>query len=163
MNQYPSAIIEKAKKQEKLLQAHAAGKTLAQARAIVGITKMRVKEANRLQRKYEAGSSTWEALLDGRFGHDIKANSAFERLYIQISDNGAFSGTTDAAQSRVSIGQYIGKRLCTKPISWRRTDNYLHRLACQHTHALSSFIVEGEWQTVFDDASREAVYARWRN
>jgi transposase len=82
MNKYPSAVIEKAKKQEKLLQARAAGKTLAQARAIAGIAAMTVKEANRLQRKYEAGGRTWEALLDGRFGHDIKANSAIkEWLY----------------------------------------------------------------------------------
>ncbi len=82
MNQYPPAVIEKAKKQEKLLQARAAGKTLAQARVIASIAKMTVKEANRLQRKYKAGGSTWKALLDGRFGHDIKANSAIkEWLY----------------------------------------------------------------------------------
>jgi len=78
MNKYLPAVIEKAKKQEKLLQARAAGKPLAQARAIAGIATMKVKEANRLQRKYKAGGSTWEALLDGRFGHDIKANSAIK-------------------------------------------------------------------------------------
>ncbi len=78
MNEYLPAVIEKAKKQEMLLQARAAGKTLAQARAIAGIATMTVKEANRLQRKYKAGGSTWEALLDGRFGHDIKANSAIK-------------------------------------------------------------------------------------
>ena len=37
MNKYPPAVIEKAKNQEKLLQARAADKTLAQARAIAGI------------------------------------------------------------------------------------------------------------------------------
>jgi len=79
---YPPAVIDKAKKQEKLLQARAAGKTLAEARAISGIAAMTVREANRLQRKYEAGGRTWQALLDGRFGHDIKANSALkEWLY----------------------------------------------------------------------------------
>lgn len=78
MNKYLPAVIEKAKKQENLLQARAAGKTLAQARAIAGLATMTVKEANRLQRKYAAGGSTWEALLDGRFGHDIKANSAIK-------------------------------------------------------------------------------------
>ncbi len=78
MNKYSPAVIEKAKKQEKLLQARAAGKTLAQARTIADIATMTVKEANRLQRKYKAGGSTWEALLDGRFGHDIKANSAIK-------------------------------------------------------------------------------------
>ncbi len=51
---------------------------MAQGRAIAGIATMTVKEANRLQRKYEAGGSTWEALRDGRFGHDIKANSAIK-------------------------------------------------------------------------------------
>lgn len=80
--EYPPAVIDKAKKQEKLLQARAAGKTLAEARAISGIANMTVKEANRLQRKYEAGGRTWKALLDGRFGRDIKANSAIkEWLY----------------------------------------------------------------------------------
>ena len=78
MNKYPPAVIEKAKNQEKLLQARAADKTLAQAGAIAGIAVMTVKEVNRLQRKYEAGGRTWKALLDGRFGHDIKANSAIK-------------------------------------------------------------------------------------
>lgn len=80
--EYPQAVIDKAKKREKLLQARAAGKSLAEARAISGIAAMTVREANRLQRKYEAGGRTWQALLDGRFGHDIKANSALkEWLY----------------------------------------------------------------------------------
>jgi transposase len=79
---YPPAVIDKAKKQEKLLQTRAAGKSLAEARAISGIAAMTVREANRLQRKYEAGGRTWQGLLDGRFGHDIKANSALkEWLY----------------------------------------------------------------------------------
>ncbi|MCP5098337.1 MAG: hypothetical protein GY943_22540 [Chloroflexi bacterium] len=78
MNKYPPAVIEKAKKQEKLLQARAAGNSLAKACAMADIAKITVKEAKRLQRKYEAGDSTWKALLDGRFGHDIKANSAIK-------------------------------------------------------------------------------------
>jgi len=41
--------------------------------------------------------------------------------------------------------------------------HYLSILSRQHSHALSSFIMEGRWQTVIDDADREAVYARWRN
>ena len=41
--------------------------------------------------------------------------------------------------------------------------HYLSILSGQHSHALSSFIIEGEWQTVIDDAHREAVYAHWRN
>ncbi len=41
--------------------------------------------------------------------------------------------------------------------------HYLSILSRQHSHALSSFVIEGEWQTVIDDADREAVYARWRN
>jgi len=88
VNKYPPAVIKKAKKQEKLLQARAAGKTLAQARAAAGIAAMKVKEANRLQRKYEAGGRTWEALLDRRFGHDVKANSAIkEWLYERKRQN----------------------------------------------------------------------------
>ena len=41
--------------------------------------------------------------------------------------------------------------------------HYLSILSRQHSHALSSFTIEGQWQTVIDDDSREAVYARWRN
>ena len=41
--------------------------------------------------------------------------------------------------------------------------HYLSILSRQHSHALSAFVIEGEWQTVIDDDNREAVYARWHN
>lgn len=105
MNKYPPAVIKKAKKQEKLLQARAAGKTLAQARAVAGIAVMKVKEANRLQRKYEAGGRTWEALLDRRFGHDIKANSAIkEWLYERKRQNPTIRANQLAEEIKEKFG-----------------------------------------------------------
>lgn len=34
------------------------------------------KQLKGLQKKYRAGGQRWQALLDGRYGHPIKANSA---------------------------------------------------------------------------------------
>ena len=78
---YPTAVIEKAKRMEKLLQRVAEGESLAQACADLAVS----VDDNRLaalQAKYEEGGRTWEALLDGRFGHKQKAHSALlEWLY----------------------------------------------------------------------------------
>lgn len=41
--------------------------------------------------------------------------------------------------------------------------HYLSILSRQHNYPLSSFVMAGEWQTVIDDNSREAVYAQWRH
>jgi hypothetical protein len=68
-------VIEKAKRMEKLLQRVAAGESLAQACADLGVS-VDEKRLAALQAKYEKGGRTWEALLDGRFGHKQKAHSA---------------------------------------------------------------------------------------
>jgi transposase len=78
---YPTAVIEKAKRMEKLLQRVAEGESLAQVCADLEVS----VDGNRLaalQTKYEKGGRTWQALLDGRFGHEQKAHSALlEWLY----------------------------------------------------------------------------------
>jgi len=78
---YPKAVIEKAKRKEKLLQRIAEGEALEQVCADLSVS---VSE-NRLaawQAKYEAGGQSWQALLDGRYGHEQKAHSALrEWLY----------------------------------------------------------------------------------
>jgi transposase len=78
---YPTAVIEKAKRMEKLLQRVAEGESLTQACADLEVS-VDDKRLAALQAKYEKGGRTWEALLDGRFGHKQKAHSALlEWLY----------------------------------------------------------------------------------
>ncbi len=78
---YPTAVMEKAKRMEKLLQRVAEGESLAQACADLEVS-VDEKRLAALQAKYETGDRTWEALLDGRFGHKQKAHSALvEWLY----------------------------------------------------------------------------------
>ncbi len=78
---YPTAVIEKAKRMEKLLQRVAEGESLAQACADLEVL-VDDKRLAALQAKNEKGGRTWEVLLDGRFGHEQKAHSAqLEWLY----------------------------------------------------------------------------------
>ena len=72
---YPKAVIEKAKRMEKLLQRTAKGETLEQVCADLRVS-VNEKRLAALQAKYEAGGKSWQALLDGRFGHEQKAHSA---------------------------------------------------------------------------------------
>jgi len=72
---YPVAVIEKAKRMEQLLQRVAAGESLTDVCADLGVS-VNEKCFAALQAKYEAGDRMWKALLDGRFGHERKAHSA---------------------------------------------------------------------------------------
>jgi len=72
---YPEAVIEKAKRHEKLLQRVADGEPREQVCADLGI-KVDEDRFAVLQAKYEAGGCTWQALLDGRHGHAQKMHSA---------------------------------------------------------------------------------------
>jgi hypothetical protein len=78
---YPKAVIEKAQKMEKLLQRVNIGEPLDQVRAELDV-EMDEKRLATLQAKYKAGGKTWEALLDGRFGHPHTAHTELrEWLY----------------------------------------------------------------------------------
>ena len=78
---YPDAVIEKAQKMEKLLQRVDAGEPLAQVCAELAV-EIDEKRLAALQGKYAAGGETWEALLDGRFGHPHTAHAELrEWLY----------------------------------------------------------------------------------
>lgn len=72
---YPKAVIEKAQKMEKLLQRVKAGEPLDQICVELDVD-IDEKRLAALQAKYKAGGETWEALLDGRFGHSHKVHSA---------------------------------------------------------------------------------------
>ena len=78
---YPKAVIEKAQKMEKLLQRVEAGEPLDQVCAELDV-EIDEKRLVALQAKYKAGGETWEALLDGRFGHAHTAHAELrEWLY----------------------------------------------------------------------------------
>jgi len=78
---YPKAVIEKAQKMEKLLQRVDAGELLDQVCADLDV-EIDEKRLAALQAKYKAGGETWEALLDGRFGHPHTAHAELrEWLY----------------------------------------------------------------------------------
>ena len=78
---YPKAVIEKAQKMEKLLQRVDAGEPLDQGCAELDV-EIDEKRLAALQAKYKAGGETWEALLDGRFGHPHTAHAELrEWLY----------------------------------------------------------------------------------
>jgi transposase len=72
---YPQVVIEKAQKMEKLLQRVDTGEPLDQVCAALNVD-IDEKRLVALQAKYKAGGETWEALLDGRFGHEQKVHSA---------------------------------------------------------------------------------------
>ena len=72
---HPAAVIEKAQRLEKLLQRVAQGEPLAQVCAELGLA-VDAERLAKLQAKYEVGGCTWEALIDGRYGHPQKAHSA---------------------------------------------------------------------------------------
>jgi transposase len=75
MEDHPTAVIEKAKRLAQLLQSVEQGEPLAEvcAKLEMAVDAPRLAQ---LQAKYQAGGRTWEALLDGRYGHPIKAHSA---------------------------------------------------------------------------------------
>ena len=78
---YPKAVLEKAKRLEQLLHRVAGGEPLAEVNEALGFG-MDQEQLACAQAKYEAGGCTWEALLDGRFGHPQKVHSGIrEWLY----------------------------------------------------------------------------------
>jgi transposase len=78
---YPKSVIEKAQKMEKLLQRVDAGEPPDQVCAELDV-EIDEKRLAALQAKYKAGDGTWEALLDGRFGHPHTAHAELrEWLY----------------------------------------------------------------------------------
>jgi transposase len=78
---YPKAVIEKAQKLETLLQRVVTGEPLGQVCSELEVD-VDEKRLAALHVKYKAGGETWEALLDGRFGHAHTAHSALrEWLY----------------------------------------------------------------------------------
>ena len=72
---HPPAVCEKAQRLERLLLRLEAGEPFDPVRADLGLS-VRAEDVPKLQAEYEAGGRTWEALIDGRYGHPQTAHSA---------------------------------------------------------------------------------------
>lgn len=72
---YPDAVMAKAKQMAKLIERIENGESLAEVCVELGLS-ISSEQLTKLQAKYEKGDREWQALLDGRFGHDVKAHSA---------------------------------------------------------------------------------------
>ena len=79
---HPAAVIEKAKRLEQLLQRVEQGEPVEQVSAELDLP-VNAERLAQLQVKYEAGGRTWEALIDGRYGHPQKAHSALREWLSQ--------------------------------------------------------------------------------
>ncbi len=78
---YPTVVLEKAKRLEQLLNRVAAGEHLDAMNEELGF-ELDQEEWARAQAKYEARGCAWEALIDGRYGHAQKVHSGIrEWLY----------------------------------------------------------------------------------
>jgi transposase len=105
--EYPVAVLEKAKRLEQLLQGVAAGESLDKMNEMLGFG-LDAEELACAQAKYEAGGCTWEALIDGRYGHAQKAHSALrEWLYARKEDD----EEVRAPQLTVEIKEKFGVEL----------------------------------------------------
>ena len=72
---HPPAVCEKAQRLERLLRRIEWGEPFDQVRADLGLS-IEDEDVPKLQARYEAGGRTWEALIDGRYGHPQTAHSA---------------------------------------------------------------------------------------
>ena len=71
---HPQAVIEKGQRLAQLLQRVEQGEALAEVCTEVGI-EVTPDRLVALQIKYEAGRRSWEALIDGRHGHEQKVTA----------------------------------------------------------------------------------------
>ena len=84
---HPQAVCEKAQRLERLLQRVEAGEPLDRVCAELSLN-VKAQDLPKLQAKYEAGGRSWEALVDGRYGHPQKAHSALrEWMYERKREN----------------------------------------------------------------------------
>jgi transposase len=71
---HPQAVIEKAQRLAQLLQRVEQGEELAEVCVEIGV-EITSDRLIALQKKYEAGGCRWEALIDGRHGHEQKVTA----------------------------------------------------------------------------------------
>ena len=95
---YPPAVQQKAQRLEQLLVRLEAGEPLDQLCSELGL-KLTPKRVGQLKAKYEAGGRTWQALLDGRFGHYQQVNTAVRAYLFERKQ----------PDDRLTAGQLVGE------------------------------------------------------
>ncbi len=101
---YPQAVLEKAQRLAQLLQRVAAGESLESANEALGFD-LDQRELARAQAKYESGGYTWQALIDGRYGHSRKAHSALrEWLYTRKQEDESLRAPQLAEEIEAQFG-----------------------------------------------------------
>ncbi len=121
---HPPAVCEKAQRLERLLQRIEAGEPLDQVCADLDLN-VKAEDISKLQAKYEAGGRSWEALIDGRYGHPQTAHSALrEWMYERKREDKSLTAGELASEMverfgvKLSIGQInylLRKKELTRP------------------------------------------------
>jgi hypothetical protein len=111
---HPSAVREKAQSLERLLQRLEAGERLISVRAELGLD-VKADEVPHLRAKYEAGGRTWEALLDGRYGHAQTAHSALREWMYQRKRE---DPTLTAGQVADAVAAHFGVTLSAGHVNY---------------------------------------------
>ena len=101
---HPPEVLDKARRMERLVLRIEAGESLSQVCADLEL-EVKAKDLRRLQAKYEKGGRTWEALIDGRYGHPQTAHSALrEWLYERKREDEALTASQLAKQVKGQFG-----------------------------------------------------------
>ena len=122
--EYPDAVIAKAKRMAKVVERVEAGAPLRAVCTELSVS-VSAEQLNRLRTRYESGGKSWEALLDGRFGHDVKAHSALRAWLYERKGQDASLRASQLAKEigekfdvHLSIGHInhlLRKRALTEP------------------------------------------------
>ena len=107
---HPPAVCEKAQRLERLLLRIEAGEPSDQVCADLDLN-VEKEDVPKLQAKYEAGGRTWEALIDGRYGHPQKAHSALrEWMYERKQEDESLTARelAEAIAERFQVELSIG-------------------------------------------------------
>ena len=104
---HPPAVLDKARRMECLVLRVEAGESLSQVCADLDL-KIKATDLLRLRAKYEKGERTWEALIDGRYGHPQTAHSALrEWMYERKRED----ETLTASQLAKKVKDQFGVKL----------------------------------------------------
>jgi transposase len=107
-------VLDKARRMERLLHRVEAGESWSQVCADLDL-KVKAKDLPRLQAKYEKGGRTWEALIDGRYGHPHTAHSALrEWMYERKRED----ETRTASQVAKQVEDQFGVKLVPGHINY---------------------------------------------
>ena len=100
---YPEAVLKKAQRLERLL-LRAAGEPLDKLNEELGFD-LDEDELARQQTKYENGGRTWEAVIDGRYGHAHKVHSGVrEYLYARKEEDESLRAPRLAEEVKEKFG-----------------------------------------------------------